>query len=70
MPFHAGLAGEIAETRAETYDVAKREFSRVAAAVEAVSSRADGYIEAATASKLRARVARAQSSAISLAAAP
>ena len=41
----------------------------VAAAVEAVSSRADGYIEAATASKLRARVARAQSSAISLAAA-
>ena len=38
VPFHAGLAGEIAETRAETYDVAKRAFSRVAAAVEAVEA--------------------------------
>ena len=38
VPFHAGLAGEIAETRAETYDVAKRDFSRVAAAVEALEA--------------------------------
>ena len=38
VPFHAGLAGEVAETRAETYDVAKREFSRVAAAVEALEA--------------------------------
>ena len=38
VPFHAGLAGEIAETRAETYDVAKRAFSRVAAAVEALEA--------------------------------
>ena len=37
VPFHAGLAG-IAETRAETYDVAKWEFSRVAAAVEALEA--------------------------------
>ena len=37
VPFHAGLAGEIAETRAETYDVAK-DFSRVAAAVEALEA--------------------------------
>ena len=38
VPFHAGLAGEVAETRAETYDVAKRDFSRVAAAVEALEA--------------------------------
>ena len=31
MPFHAGLAGEIAETRAD-------DFSRVAAAVEALEA--------------------------------
>ena len=29
---------KVAETRAETYDVAKREFSRVAAAVEALEA--------------------------------
>ena len=36
VPFHAGLVG--AETRAETYDVAKRDYSRVAAAVEALEA--------------------------------